>query len=501
MSHDTPIPGTIQLIDAAGNLHVEHGAGDNEIVLVPQPTNDVNDPLRWTKGRKMITMVTALAWCFFVGTMISGLPPAYNLIEEDTGIAIADLSTGNGLMYLMMGWGTMITQRLALSYGRRSTIIVSAIGITAMTLWTAFISSRGEYFANRMLLGTFTSPQETLIEIIVGDLHFTHNRGKYLGLYTWHLFCGAFLSPVATGYIAQALGWRWIQYILTILGVILTIFSFFCFEETMFYRDHTIIISHAQAATIQTVQVDEDNKNMVHDSEKVGPQETHTSYERPSSLPDSDLATGTKGIPRTYAQKLKLWGYRDHRQPNPFKLILLPIQLLLQFPGMFFSGVLVGGILSWYTVVGGSQALIFGRAPYNFSAHAIGLTYLSCLVGVTIGCVLSGNMSDKLAIFLARRHHGIMEPEQRLWICLISLVLHPAGCLLYGVGASFHIHWFGVVFGLGMICVTIPIGSTLAYTYVIDSYRELAGEGLVSIILVRNMMGKSCAYNHHLTLI
>mgnify|MGYP002477145261 FL=1 len=83
-----------------------------------------------------------------------------------------------------------------------------------------------------------------------------------------------------------------------------------------------------------------------------------------------------------------------------------------------------------------------------------------------------------------------MEPEQRLWICIVALVLHPAGCLLYGVGASYHIHWFGVVFGLGLICVTLPMGSTLAYTYIMDSYREMQGDGMVAAILVRNTMGK-----------
>jgi hypothetical protein len=49
----------------------------------------------------------------------------------------------------------------------------------------------------------------------------------------------------------------------------------------------------------------------------------------------------------------------------------------------------------------------------------------------------------------------------------------------------------GVVFGLGLICVTLPMGSTLAYTYIMDSYSEMAGEGMVSAILIRNTMGKS----------
>ena len=495
MSTDTAVPGTVQLIDVEGNLHIEHGAGQKEIVLVPQPTNDPNDPLRWSKNRKMASMVTALVWCFFIGVIISGLSPAYILIEEDTGISVADLSTGNGLMYLMMGWGTVITQRLALTFGRRSTLVGSAILVSAITIWTAFVSSRGEFFANRLLLGTFTSPQETLIEIIVGDLHFTHDRGFYLGLYAWALFAGAFLCPVASGYVAQELGWRWIQYILTIVGVALAVGTFFGFEETMFYRDHSMFLSDSPETDVSAIEITGMSKSGQGDMDKTKRMDSEdtpvTSTLAPIDLTPSVAVGTTSTRTRTYTEKLKLWGYRDPRQPDAFKAIILPFKLLFMFPAMFVSGLLVGGILSWYNVVGGSQALIFGNAPYNFSANNIGLTYLASLVGVSIGCVLSGWMSDKLVLRLARRNHGIMEPEQRLWLCILALIIHPAGCLLYGVGASYHIHWFGVVFGLGLICVTLPMGSTLAYTYIMDSYSEMAGEGMVSAILVRNMMGKS----------
>lgn len=495
MTIETPVPGTVQLIDLKGNLHVEHGAGHNEIVLVPQPTDDPNDPLRWSKNRKMVSMVTALVWCFFIGAMISGLSPAYILIEEDTGISVADLSTGNGLMYLMMGWGTVVTQRLALTFGRRSTLVGSAVLVSACTIWTAFVKSRGEFFANRFLLGTFTSPQETLIEIIVGDLHFTHDRGFYLGLYAWALFAGAFLSPVASGYVAQELGWRWIQYILTIVGVALALGTFFFFEETMFYRDHSMILSDTRETEGSSVEISETPKSGRREMEKPAQTQSKDFHEAPAFSPvelTQSLAIGTTSThTRCYTDKLKLWGYHDPRQPDAFKAIILPFKLLFKFPAMFVSGLLVGGILSWYNVVGGSQALIFGSAPYNFSANSIGLTYLSSLVGVSIGCVLSGWMSDKLVVRLARRNHGVMEPEQRLWLCTLALIIHPAGCLLYGVGASYHIHWFGVVFGLGLICVTLPMGSTLAYTYIMDSYNEMAGDGMVAAILVRNCMGKS----------
>jgi MFS family permease len=499
MSSGTLVPGTVRLIDADGTLNVQHGR-HKKIILVPQPTNDPDDPLRWSHPRKLINIFIAMVWCFLIAGLISGLSPAYLLIEEDTGIKVADLSTGNGIMFLFLGWGTMITQCVALNWGRRSVLVVSGILSGVVSLWTAYVQSRGEFFVNRILLGIAASPQETLIEVIIGDIFFTHDRGFYMGAYSWALWCGAFLAPVASGYVAQDLGWQWIQYIMAIVGLTASLLTFFFFEETMFFRDPSMLSDEsATLAAADTGKVDLDegglNGGDLEKNDKMESCNDPVSMDVASSV--NNTATIPVGSNKTYNQKLKLWGYRDARQPSAFKVFFLPLRLIFMFPGMFFGGLLVGGILATYNVVGGSLALILGNAPYNFSASSLGLTYLACVIGVTVGCFVSGWMADTLAVMLARRNGGIMEPEQRLWISLIPLVLHPAGCLLYGVGASYHIHWVGVVFGLGLISVTLPIGSNLAFTYVLDSYKEVAGEGFVSVILIRNMMGRFLSVRSH----
>lgn len=492
---EVPVPGTVQLVDVQGLFHGLHGENAHDIVLVPQPTDDPNDPLRWSQGRKSVAIFVAMAWCFLVAAIISGLSPAYLLIEADTGISVADLSTGNGILFLFLGWGTLLSQTMALAIGRRLTLLVSILLTVAVTVWTAYVSSRGEFFINRIFLGIFASPQETLIEVIVGDLYFAHDRGFYMGAYSWTLWCGAFLCPVASGYVAENLGWRWIQYILACIGAGLAVLTFFGLEETMFYRPS----EHHQPETQEPVLEGEEVKTAdepAASTEKPAidakaPVASSTASNSPSTLATPAAPTTVVHVPRSYLSSLKLWGYRDSRQPAPFHVFFLPLKLLFMFPGIGFGGLLVGGILAWYNVVGGSLALILGNAPYNFSTNEIGLAYLSPVVGVTIGCLLSGWAADLLAIRMARRNNGVLEPEHRLWSCVIALVLHPAGCLLYGVGASYEIHWFGVVFGLGLIGVTLPMGANLAFTYLLDSYKEVAGEGLVSIILVRNLMGMS----------
>lgn len=87
-----------------------------------------------------------------------------------------------------------------------------------------------------------------------------------------------------------------------------------------------------------------------------------------------------------------------------------------------------------------------------------------------------------------------MEPEHRLWLFSLSILLIPGGLILWGVGAAHDIHWFGLVFAMGVIAITNNLGAVISITYCIDCYRELSGEAIVTVILVRNTMSFAIGY-------
>ncbi|CAG7924880.1 unnamed protein product [Penicillium olsonii] len=482
--HDPlPVPGTVQQLDLDSNSPWGRTRGQNDIVLIPRPSSHPDDPLNWSRRRKMLNTTFQMAWCFFAATLISGLSSSYLLISEDTGISVADLSTGNGLMYLFMGWGTLLTQNLGQDFGRRPILLLGMLGSSLMVIWSAYVHSVGEWYVNRILLGIFISPQEALIELCIADVQFAHDRGFHMGIYNWTLWCGAFLSPIAGGFVAESLGWRWIQYILAIIGLCFTVATFFGFEETMFFRQvniqDPIVYAPESTEVPSSLKATVDN-GCVDDKKQRG-------------LEVTPVIAEAHGL-RTYPQKLKLWGFRHPAQPFNFLRSMLLSFRLLCFPTTIFSGLLVGSVLAWYNALGGSMAEVLGGAPYYFTTEQIGLTYFASVIGVSIGCYFSGWLSDILAIRLATRRQGIKEPEDRLWMFVVALIAHPAGCILYGVGASHHIPWIGVVIGMAFICVTLPMGSGLAITYIIDSQKELAGESIVSVILIRNTIGFAFAY-------
>ena len=54
--NDDFVPGTVHLVDLEGTLRAKHALnGQRDIVLVPPPSDDPDDPLAWSKRRKLLS--------------------------------------------------------------------------------------------------------------------------------------------------------------------------------------------------------------------------------------------------------------------------------------------------------------------------------------------------------------------------------------------------------------------------------------------------------------
>ena len=86
------VPGTVLLVDLAGHQSSgKHASDRSDIVLVPQPSKDPEDPLNWSRKRKLWAL-----FMVFVYTMGVGIPGTlhYSVIADisnDTGIPTVDL--------------------------------------------------------------------------------------------------------------------------------------------------------------------------------------------------------------------------------------------------------------------------------------------------------------------------------------------------------------------------------------------------------------------------
>lgn len=63
------VPGTEHLIDIVGLGSAKGRASKADVVLIPRPSDDPNDPLNWSHGRK--TLAVCMAYLYVFGTGIA----------------------------------------------------------------------------------------------------------------------------------------------------------------------------------------------------------------------------------------------------------------------------------------------------------------------------------------------------------------------------------------------------------------------------------------------
>jgi hypothetical protein len=84
-------PGTVRLIDTSGHESSKHaeGKGQNDVLLVPHPSEDPEDPLNWTFKRKLLATS-----CIVVYTIAAAYPSSavYSVVTP------TDINNGTGIM-------------------------------------------------------------------------------------------------------------------------------------------------------------------------------------------------------------------------------------------------------------------------------------------------------------------------------------------------------------------------------------------------------------------
>lgn len=107
-----------------------------------------------------------------------------------------------------------------------------------------------------------------------------------------------------------------------------------------------------------------------------------------------------------------------------------------------------------------------------------------------------GYINDRITLHLVRKNNGVYEPEMRLWLFTASLILIPSSIILYGVGAAHHIPWIGILIAGGLLSFANTACVPLSLNYLVDSYRDLAGQAMTVVIIIRNTMYFAISYGY-----
>lgn len=211
--------------------------------------------------------------------------------------------------------------------------------------------------------------------------YFTHERGTYIGVYSFALLGSNFFAPLISGFINDGQGWQWVLYWCAIFCGAGFVICFLFMEETNYIRAPLVVTEAEEAG-------DEATEPTAGEKKEQNMAATPPSGNG-SDVADTEAAGGetppARASTKTWLAKMKLYS-PEHNATNAQVLGMVTRPLILfTFPVVFFSGFMYGAVLCYFNVLNGTASLVLAGEPYNFDSSMVGLSYVSCVIGTVLG--------------------------------------------------------------------------------------------------------------------
>ncbi|KIW73022.1 hypothetical protein PV04_01177 [Phialophora macrospora] len=424
--------------EATGDLRLDkHG-----LPLVPQPTDRKDDPLNWSPSLKLFVLLQ-VSFLAFLGPMAGAIVnPAFVPLSKEFDITVVQASYELTVYIVFAGIGPLLTVPLANVYGRRPVYLlgnllaaVTNIGAGYCTTWTGIMVTRA---FNGIGAGSPTA----IGAATICDMYFMHERGFYMGIFTFFLTNGPHAASLIGGFIAQNLGWRKCFLIPGYIQLGTCVFTLFCLPETLCSR--RTLASRRERSFMDLLLF------------------------RNSSLQD---------------RKLKFGDFL-----RPFYMLKY---VAIVVPGLYYMTAFGFGSVMFAAT--GSQLF---RSLYHFNVAQTGmLLSIPLLIGCLIGEMNAGWLTDHMVYRYAKRHGGRREPEPRI-NALVLAALCPIGIIIDGVCLSHYrtTSWVGAAFGMGIANFGLQIATTVTYTYCTDCYKPQSSEISSLLNVFRNVFSMTISF-------
>lgn len=101
--HSLP-PGTVHLVDLEGTMTTKHADANDarDILLIPRPSDDPEDPLNWSFRRKILATSCVVVYTILLAIPSSAVYSVVTPIRKATGLTLTDLNNGTGIMVRLM---------------------------------------------------------------------------------------------------------------------------------------------------------------------------------------------------------------------------------------------------------------------------------------------------------------------------------------------------------------------------------------------------------------
>ncbi|THX54624.1 putative polyamine transporter [Aureobasidium pullulans] len=411
--------------------------GDAGTVRLPVPSNDPNDPLNWPVSTKISVYLTVCFFTFIANVNGSNFTVAIVPLRKHFHIDATDATLLVGLNVLMFGVGNIVWVPLMRVLGKRPVYLMALTVLTMANIWSAFAQTWGSLLGGRMLSGVGAACADATVPSLVAEMFYFDQRGHCMMFFHVALASGLFLGPLINAYIVGAYGWRWSCGFIAIFSGVLLVCTFLLVRETQYTKPR-----------------------IQHPEDEVPAKRSFIGWLSPTV------------------------GYNPH---GHFLRTFWDILRMATYPPVCWAGILIGCFVGWTIVIQIATTQTFTKSPYNWTTGTIGLFSLSAFIGALLSFYFGGRLIDLIAT-RARQRASHPRPEIRLVALIIPAIIGPLGVITYGQCVAHKTTWVGPAFGFGMHAFALTALSNVVVTYVVDCYQAFAGEALVIVFVIRNVI-------------
>ncbi|KAF7333740.1 MFS general substrate transporter [Mycena venus] len=409
--------------------------------LIPQPSPDPSDPLNFPQWLKIaiLLQVSFLAGVGFLNWAV--INPAYVPLAMHFHITTVAAGYQTAIATAFAGIGSFLWVPLGNTFGRRPLLLFTTLLSAVTSLAPGEARTWSQLLGARALNGITTSSFITIGAGMVTDCFFLHERGRAFGVFNVLLSNLTHIAPIAGGFIAQYVNYRWCFYLAGIVDLTLFVIILFCLPETLYMR---------------------------------GSRPVETS--------------------KPILRRMRLWGHRPEGKHLQLSDFWRPFQMVI-YPSVTIPAVYYSITFSFATVLPAVTSATLFRLKHHFTTSQTGLVLgLGMLVGTTLGELLGGIVIDR-SMYLSRKSHGgEVVPEVRLHGIWAGAILHPIGLLIWGFSWQYKTHWMAPTTGFAIMNFAAQIISTVIYSYTADCYKPQTPDSAQVFNFVRQTFGMTLGF-------
>ncbi|CDR45651.1 CYFA0S19e01420g1_1 [Cyberlindnera fabianii] len=500
--HPDFIPGTTNIYSSNnlenGVLYKNRLKKDGDVILIPQPSDSPNDPLNWSKTRKMAHFAVMAFVTAFTAATSNDAGSTQDSLNEMYGISYDSMNTGAGVLFLGIGYGTLFLAPLSYLYGRKLPYLIS-IGLGLIgAVWFGYSKDTNDTIWSQLFVGISESCAEAAVQLSLTDIFFQHQLGSVLTVYILSTAVGTYLSPLIGNFMSNRIGFRWVGWSGAIISGALMLVLLFLTEETAFERGNYItpLTSKQSVNGVDsgTTLIASTKASDSGDEKSINFKEKDYSVKVTKAQMTEELIDGSKEQPFSYWRRVQPITKASNLKGTGFRQYWMYVWANLRmftFPGVILSGLFWGiqnAFLSFYLT---TEDTFFYDDPYNYTNVGVALMNIPCLVGSIVGCFYAGTISDYFTLWMARRNNGIVEAEFRLYFALLTAVFGSAGLLMFGIGAERMLNKWVMYIGLAFIGFAYGSGGDIALSYSMEG-SDLVLESMVCVAVINNTI--SCIF-------